>query len=104
MIKEIMRAEIKDVLGRNPDADEVKNFMDYIQDAYNDAQRAKKPFYLADVGLLLYEYRNANYHQCEDCGEWYRIGSDEWNNDGYYCVNCKPNHDPDMMPGGHDYY
>ena len=96
MLKQILRAEVKDVLGRNPTDEELKKFADYIYEAYSDMSREKKDMFLADIGLLLYEYRNSNYHQCEDCGEWYEIGSDEWNIDGYYCIRCKPNADPDF--------
>ena len=106
MIKQILMNEVRDVLGRNPTEEEFKGFVDYIVEYFNDQVRAGKAdkVFTADVGLLLYEYRNDNYRQCEDCGEWYLIGSDDWNWDGCYCVNCKPNQDPDMMPGGHDYY
>jgi hypothetical protein len=106
MLKKILLNEVRDALGRNPTDEEFKGFEDYINDALIESERLGKldKVFLADIGLWVIEYRNDYYKQCADCGDYYLIDSDEWNDDGIYCANCKPNSDPDMMPGGHDYY
>lgn len=106
MLKTILMNEVRDALGRNPTAKEFKRFVDYINDALLDEERAGKlnQVFLTNISLWVIEYRNGYYRQCADCGEYFLIGSDDWNDDGIYCVNCKANIDPDMLPGGHDYY
>jgi hypothetical protein len=106
MLKKILLNEVRDALGRNPTAEEFKGFVDYIYDALLDEERAGKlnQVFLTNISLWIIEYRNGYYRQCADCGEYFLIGSDDWNDDGIYCVNCKSNCDPDMLPGGHDYY
>ena len=106
MLKQILRNEVRVVLGRNPTDEELKDFADYVYETYLDMSRKGKPdrLYITDIPALLNKYLEENYRECEECGEYYKIGSDDWNADGHYCIKCKPNQDPDMMPGGHDYY
>jgi hypothetical protein len=104
MLKKILLNEVSYSLGRQPDPDELKNFVDYVNDYITEQDRLGKKVFLVNIESVIKEYRDANYRQCEECGECYEIGSNEWNDDGYHCVKCKPNYDPDMMPGGHDYY
>lgn len=104
MLKEILMNDIRTVIGHNPSADELKVFMDYIRDTYDDLKQKDKSMYISNIELALYDCRRDNFHQCEECGDWFLTGSDDWNFDNYHCINCKPNSDPDMIPGGHDYY
>lgn len=96
--------EIRDALGRTPTPEEFKSFVDYVNDALLEEERFGRlnQVFLVNISLWIHEYRKDNYRQCADCGEYFLIGSDDWNDDGIYCVNCKANIDPDMLPGGHD--
>ena len=99
MLEQVIKNEIVDCLGRNPDDNELRGFMDYVHDYLLEQEKQGKlgKTYLADIGLVIYEYRNDNYKQCCDCGEYYLADSDEWNDDGEHCLNCKPHQDYDTM-------
>lgn len=106
MTKELLMNEITDALGRKPTKEEFNKFLDEINEFGLDCKANGKKAFLVDISLLIYQYRDANYHQCSECDCWYEIGSDEWNTDeiDLVCRTCVPLQDPDMMPGGHDYY
>jgi hypothetical protein len=89
--------EIYDALGRNPDQQEYQNFMNYVYDTIQENNRLGKKTFLIDVEHAILEYRDDNYKQCCDCGEYYLADSDEWNDDGEHCLNCKPHQDYDTM-------
>lgn len=96
-LDEIIKNEVVDCLGRNPDADELAAFMDAVRE-YLETDDGKKKFFV-DVSLLIYDYRDDHYAQCEVCGEWLRTDADgEWNPDmGWVCTRCEPYHDPDVL-------
>jgi formylmethanofuran dehydrogenase subunit E len=93
-----MMNEIRDALSRNPDEQEYKNFLDYVSDMIRENDRLGKKTFLVDIAYAIMEYRNDNYNQCEECGEWIAADSDEWNHDRNCCRNC---HDYDDVA---DYY
>ena len=94
MLRQIMMNEIRDALSRNPDEQEYKNFMDYVSDMILENDRMGKKTFLVDIEHAIIEYRDDNYRQCEECGEWIAYDSDEWNSDRNCCRNC---HDYDDL-------
>lgn len=103
MLKKILMNDITDSLGRRPTTDEFKIFVDYINDYLIDQEQSGKKVFLVDVEFAIKECRDAEFKQCEECGEYYLANSDEWNVERGCCRNCHDYEDPDMMPGGHDY-
>lgn len=106
MLKQILVNTIADALGRNPTNEEFTFFVDQLQEQYADAIKDGKKILPTDIELWVRETRDGYFKQCDECGEWYMMGDEIWNNEelGDYCIDCIPYQDPDMMPGGHDYY
>lgn len=107
MFRQLIKNEVTDMLGREPDEQELQKFVDEVNDyllEQTEKGNDKKVFFV-DLSILMLDYRNANYRKCEECGNWYEIGSDNWNDleDVPTCRDCKDYPDPDIMPGGKDY-
>ena len=96
MLKQILVNEVTDILGRTPDKEEFRVFMDVISDVWSD--RNGKIF-LVNIEEAFRDCLKENFWQCEECGEWYLMRSDEWNEDigGHVCRNCHPYNDPDTL-------
>ena len=105
LLRQIIKNEVTDLLEREPSEQELNNFMDEISDYLLEQTEKGKKVFLVEVEKLIRDYRNSNYRQCEECGVWYEIGSDNWNDleDVPTCRDCKDYPDPDIMPGGKDY-
>lgn len=88
MLKNMITNEICDALGRNPDQQEYQNFMNYVYDTIQENNRLGKKTFLIDVEHAILEYRDDNYKQCPECGEYFEFNSEEWNKDRECCRNC----------------
>lgn len=102
MLKQIFINEIVNVIGHNPSQEEYKIFYEHVHDFIMENVQKGKKVYMSMVELEIYNCRDQYFSQCEECGDYFL--PDEMNESGYCCLKCKPNYDPDMMPGGHDYY
>lgn len=65
MIKEILKNELKDLIGHEPSDAEFKSALDYLSDNIAANHR------LADIGILLYDWRDDYMQQCAECGEYF---------------------------------
>lgn len=65
MIKQILINEIKDLIGHNPSREEYQSAYNYLKDQLT----AKSG--LADVGLLLFDWRHDCMNQCPQCGDYF---------------------------------
>lgn len=65
MLKEILKNEIKDLIGHAPSDSEFKSALDYLSDNVEECHK------LEDVKTGLYNWRNDNMQQCEECGEYF---------------------------------
>lgn len=104
MLEQILKNSIHTVLEHEPDEKEFKTFVDYIEGVCIDMENAGKQIKLSDVVNSLFDCRRDCFVQCDECGKWLLSDSDEWNEREHCCCDCKSYSDPDMLPGGHDYY
>lgn len=65
MIKEIVKNEIKDLIGHQPADAELKSALDYLSDNMESNHK------LSDIKDLLYDWRNDCMQQCDECGEYF---------------------------------
>lgn len=103
MLEEIIKNTIQTEIGHEPSEQEVQVFMDYIEGTCSDMKQDGKRMKVVDIALAIHDCCKDCFAQCEECGEWFLTGED-WNEYAHCCRECKPYQDPDMMPGGHDYY
>jgi formylmethanofuran dehydrogenase subunit E len=98
-LDEIIKNEVIDALGRNPEPDELAGFMEEIREylEIND----KKKIFLVDIARVIEDHRHDNYHQCEMCGEWLRMDDESlWNSDfGWVCRECEHFYEPEAWLG-----
>jgi hypothetical protein len=88
-ITDIIRNEIADAIGHNPDKYELEKFITYIHDMISDKQVENKKIFLADVSITILECRDECFRQCEECSEYFL--PEEMHDAGYKCLNCQPN-------------
>lgn len=104
MLEQIIKNAVRTVLEHEPDEKELKVFMDYVEGTFSDMERAGKRMTPTDIEIAIYDCRKDCFVQCEECGEYFLPEQEYWNEYAHCCRECKPYSDPDMMPGGHDYY
>ena len=105
MLEQIIKNEIRLEIGREPNEKEFQVFMDYIEATYSDMERdGKRKMDVTDLNLAIHDCCKDCFVACDECGDLFLPDSDEWNTYAHCCRECKPYQDPDMMPGGHDYY
>ena len=104
MMEQILKNTINIVIGHMPDETEYQTCVDYIEGTLSDMEQDGKRMSTVDILNVLFDCRKDCFAQCEECGEYFLPTSDEWNSYAHCCRKCKPYADPDMMPGGHDYY
>lgn len=90
MLKQIIKNEVRDALGRNPDDNELRGFIDCIGDYLLEEERFGRldKVFLVNIESVIQQYLKDNYKQCPECGEYFEINSDEWNCDRECCRNC----------------
>jgi hypothetical protein len=103
MLEQIIKNEIKTEIGHEPSEKELQVFMEYIEGTFSDMEKDGKRMNVTDLEIAIHDCCKDCFAQCEECGEWF-LTDDDWNELEHCCRNCKPYADPDMMPGGHDYY
>lgn len=104
MLRQIIKKSIQTAIGHQPDDAEFQTFMDYIEGTFSDMERDGKQMDIIAVELAIYDCRKDCFVECEECGEYFLPNGDNWNEYKHCCRECKPYQDPDMMPGGHDWY
>ena len=65
MLKEILKNEIKDLIGHVPSYAEYKSATDYLSDHVEEYHKFE------DVKTCLYNWRDDNMQQCAECGEYF---------------------------------
>lgn len=65
MIKQIIKNEIKDVLGHEPSDLEYKSAMEYLNDNISEKD------FLVDISLALHDWRSSYCVKCQGCGEYF---------------------------------
>ena len=103
MLRQILINEIKAEIGHEPTEKELQVFIDYIEGTMSDMEKDGKRMNVTDLEEAVRDCRKDYFAQCEECEEWFLI-DDDWNELEHCCRECRPYVDPDMMPGGHDYY
>ena len=104
MFRQVLKKSIQTAIGHQPDDAEFQTMMDYIEGTFSDMEQDGKQMDLTAMELAIYDCRKDCFVECEECGEYFLPTSDEWNSYAHCCRECKPYQDPDMMPGGHDWY
>lgn len=104
MLRQILINEIKAEIGHEPDEKEFQVMMDYIEGTYHDMGKDGKRMNVTDLNMAIHDCCKDCFAQCEECGECFLPDQDNWNEMEHCCRECKPYVDPDMMPGGHDWY
>ena len=105
MFRQALKNTIEMALDRQPTEKELQLFEDELEGYYHDAEVENKNVYLVTIETWITEIRNNYFQQCQECGKYYLMASDEWNpyEDEPICRNCKDVPNPDLMPGGKDY-
>lgn len=65
MLKEILKNEIKDLIGHVPSASEYNSAMAYVSERLEDCRN------LADIATCLYDWRSDMMMQCRGCGDYF---------------------------------
>ena len=104
MFRQILKNSIQTVIEHQPDDTETKAFVDYIDGVFHDMEAEGKHMKMTDLVKALFDCCKNCFVQCEECGEYFLPTQEYWNSYTHCCRKCKPYADPDMMPGGHDYY
>lgn len=80
MIKQIIKNELKSLLGHEASDAEYLSAISYLSDGDGFIKT------LADVGLALYDWREDNTKECASCGEYFLIETMEQDEDrNYFC-------------------
>lgn len=98
ILESALLGEIYGQIWHNPDAIELKTIMDYLGDYVKDLAEQKKRLDLSALAVGVADAVHDNFLECEECGEKFLPG--EMNDIEKKCIHCKPNYDPEGMPGG----
>lgn len=65
MVKQILKNEIKDIIGHEPSDAEYKSALKYISDSVRPNDQ------LTDIALLLGDWRHDELLKCDACGDYF---------------------------------
>ena len=99
--KNALQGEICGLIGHNPDDDEFEQMSIYAADYVADCVNEGKLPNLTGLGYSLLVCKKEQFIQCNECGDYF-LPREINSCGGCYCLGCKPNYDPDGMPGGWD--
>lgn len=97
-----LRGEIRGWIGHEPDDDELKVFEQAVADYIADRINENKHVDLNGICAAILDCKQDNFHQCDECGDYFLPAAFNDACIGNFCLNCKPYRDPDNEPGGWD--